>query len=224
MKNKITQTKHKLSPSKLSLFKDCKRYFWLQENLRIRRPSSIFPSLPGGVDRVLKTYFDTFRFEDELPPEINELSDCKLFTKKEVLDRWRNNWQGIRWTNPEGHLFRGAVDEILVKNKELVVLDYKTRGALPKDETVGYYQHQLDSYAFLLDKEGFDVSDTAYLLFYSPKEAFEGGCIDFNTTLVSVKVDPVRALILFNNAIECLNDSIPSEGCAFCNHHKGVAK
>jgi hypothetical protein len=47
---------YKLSPSSLSLLKECPRCFWLQFNKGIRRPSTVFPSLPGGMDRILKAF------------------------------------------------------------------------------------------------------------------------------------------------------------------------
>ena len=60
---------YKLSPSSLSVLKECPRCFWLQVNKKIRRPIGAFPSLPGGMDRILKTHFDSFRSREELPPD-----------------------------------------------------------------------------------------------------------------------------------------------------------
>ncbi|MCX6774543.1 MAG: hypothetical protein NTY99_00435 [DPANN group archaeon] len=48
----------KLSPSSLNLFKDCPRCFWLDKIKGISRPEGIFPSLPSGIDKVLKEHFD----------------------------------------------------------------------------------------------------------------------------------------------------------------------
>jgi len=55
----------KLSPSKLNLFLECSLCFWLNEQ-GIHRPSGPFPSLPGGMDRKLKIYFDRYRTEGKL--------------------------------------------------------------------------------------------------------------------------------------------------------------
>ena len=51
---------YKFSPSSLSLLKDCPRCFWLKFNKDIKRPDSIFPSLPSGMDKILKVHFDHF--------------------------------------------------------------------------------------------------------------------------------------------------------------------
>ena len=51
---------YKLSPSSLSLLSDCPRCFWLQLNKGVKRPEGIFPSLPSGIDRILKDHFDRY--------------------------------------------------------------------------------------------------------------------------------------------------------------------
>ena len=50
-----------LSASTLKLYLECPRCFWLHLNKRIERPRGPFPSLPSGMDRVLKGYFETYR-------------------------------------------------------------------------------------------------------------------------------------------------------------------
>src|SRR3989338_5382367 len=138
---------YKFSPSSLSLLKECPRCFWLQFNKGIKRPEGIFPSLPSGMDRVLKEHFDSFMEKGELPPELKDCNDdCKLFDDKEKLKVWRSNLKGIQWKDKEDDLFKGAVDNILVKGKKLIVLDYKTRGFPLKEDTAEHYQDQLDIY------------------------------------------------------------------------------
>jgi len=112
----------KLSPSSLNLFKECPRCFWLQLKKVYKRPQGIFPSLPGGMDKVLKAHFDSFMEQNKLPPEIKEYglnNGYKLFSDKAKLDIWRNNFKGIQYKDKtSGVLLRGAVDNIL-QNKEL---------------------------------------------------------------------------------------------------------
>lgn len=48
----------RLSPASLNIFLDCPKCFWLEKNKSIKRPRGVFPSLPGGMDPVIKTYFD----------------------------------------------------------------------------------------------------------------------------------------------------------------------
>ena len=48
----------RLSRSKIDLYLNCPRCFYLQVVKKISRPAGIFPSLPSGVDKMLKEHFD----------------------------------------------------------------------------------------------------------------------------------------------------------------------
>jgi hypothetical protein len=60
-----------ISATSLGLLEDCPRCFWLQFNRGVKRPAGIFPSLPSGMDRILKAHFDRFRDAGTLPPELS---------------------------------------------------------------------------------------------------------------------------------------------------------
>lgn len=198
---------------------ECPRCFWLIQHKIWKRPDAIFPSLPSGMDRILKEHFNKFRDRNELPPEICENSYCngmKLFEDKELLKIWQNNLKGIEWRDKEGNILHGAVDNILVKDKKLIVLDYKTRGYELKENTHEHYQDQLNIYNFLLRKNGYETEDYSFLLFYIPKEVTETGEVIFDTTLVKMKISIKNAELLFNNALKLLNEKCPNEGCDWC--------
>ena len=210
---------YKFSPSSLSLLKECPRCFWLHFNKGIKRPDSIFPSLPSGMDRVLKIHFDSFRDKRELPPELASLKGkYTLFDEVELLNEWRNNFKGIQWVDSDGNTFKGAVDNLLWKSKKLVVLDYKTRGFPLKDDTADHYQDQMNIYNFLLRKNKYKTENYAYLLFYHPNKVDSDGDVLFNTDLVKMKVNVKDAEKLFKKALKVLQSDIPEagEGCGFC--------
>ena len=205
----------------MNLIEDCPRCFWLQIVKKISRPSGAFPSLPSGVDKMLKEHFDRFREKNELPPEIKEsdCKDCKLFDNKEKLKVWRNNFKGLEYYDEENDvLLHGAVDNLLSKEGKLIVLDYKTRGFALKEDTAHHYQDQLDIYNFLLRKNGYETENYAYLLFYMPEKVLESGEFIFKTELVKMKVDVEHAEFLFKRAIKIIQGEIPgpSEKCEYC--------
>jgi len=202
---------YKLSPSSLSLMEECERCFWLHHNKDKKRPSGIFPSLPSGMDSILKTHFDKFRDKGKLPPELKtkECEGCKLFDDKDLLKVWRSNLKGISFTDEQGNVLHGAVDNLLVKGKKIIVLDYKTRGFPLKGDTAEHYRNQLDIYNFLLRKNGYDTEDFAFLLFYVPKEVKENGEVIFTTSLVKMKVDVDNAEKLWKKALKLLAGDCP---------------
>lgn len=216
---------YKLSSSSLGLMKDCPRCFWLQIHELWKRPEGIFPSLPSGMDRVLKKHFDNFRDKGKLPPELiknKESEGMRLFganeDEKELLEVWRNNRKGIQFEDEEGNILKGAVDNILVIDDKLVVLDYKTRGYALKEDTHEHYQDQLDIYNFLLRKNGFKTEDFGFLLFYYPDKVLEGGEVIFETRLIKMKTNPENAKIIFEKAIELLKGKCPA------HHEKNVCE
>jgi len=210
---------YKLSPSSLNLLKECPRCFWLKFNKNIKRPDTIFPSLPSGMDKILKIHFDSFMEKGQLPPELckSECKGLKLFNDKELLKIWRSNFKGIQYKDKEDNLFRGAVDNILVKNKKLIVLDYKTRGYPLKEDTHEHYQDQMDIYNLLLRKNNYETEDYAYLLFYHPDKVNEKGDIIFNTDLIKISISIKNAENIFKNAIKTLEGPLPeAKECGFC--------
>jgi len=219
MIEKIHKRTFRLSPSALNLMKECPRCFWLHQHKVWRRPVGIFPSLPSGMDRILKIHFNKFRDKGELPPELcenHECKDMKLFDDKELLKVWQNNWKGVSFTDKEGNELHGAVDNILVKGKKLIVLDYKTRGYPLKEDTAEHYRLQQNIYNFLLRKNSHQTEDYFFLLFYIPNEVTPTGEVIFDTELVKMKVDVENAEKIWKEALELLNSECPQKGCDWC--------
>lgn len=215
-------TPYKLSPSTLSLMHECPRCFWLTNHGVWKRPASIFPSLPSGMDSILKSHFDRFMEKGVLPPELCNNSECrnlKLFDDKELLKEWRNSRKGLWFEDKEGNILHGGIDNLLVnkQNDKIIVLDYKTRGFPCKEDTHEHYQNQLDIYAFLLKKLKKEVEDFAYLLFYYPKEVTPTGEVIFDTKLVKMKIDIKNAEKIFEKAIDLLNSDCPKKTCEWCD-------
>ncbi len=210
---------YKLSPSSLSLMGECPRCFWLSQHNVWKRPAGIFPSLPSGMDRILKAHFDKFRDRGELPPELRENNECKemvLFNDADKMKTWRNNLRGISYKDDNGNVLHGAVDNIMKEGSKLVVLDYKTRGFELKEDTHEHYQDQLNIYNFLLRKNGYETEDYAFLLFYVPKEVNETGEVIFDTTLKKMRINVKGAEELWKKALKLLDGSCPDERCDWC--------
>ena len=219
---------YKVSPTSLNLMLECPRCFWLQVVKNIKRPEGKFPSLPRGMDKILKEHFDRFMEKQELPPELKE-SECnglKLFDNKEKLKTWRNNLKGIEYEE-SNILLHGAIDNILVKGKKLIVLDYKTRGYPLKEDTHKHYQTQMDLYNFLLRKNNYETEDYSFLLFYYPNHVAETGEIIFDTKLIKIKTNSKNGEKVFKEAIKVLEmeePPQPNKECEFCFWAKGVSQ
>lgn len=214
------QTHIRLSPSTIALARECPRCFWLQQREKIRRPSGPFPSLPGGMDGVIKKYFDIYRKKNELPPEIEGKVEGKLFPDIDLLNQWRNWRTGLRYTSEElNATLSGAIDDLLMDDDGYyMVLDYKTRGYPLKEDTVNYYQHQLDLYTFLLQSNNRETNGIAYLIYFHPEEFKEGGITKFAVTVKKEETSIKRAKEMFESAVRLVRGGLPKShhSCAFC--------
>lgn len=213
---------YKVSPSGIGFLLECPRCLWLYANEQIKRPRGIFPSLPSGMDEIFKNYFDSYRIMGELPPEIDGKVDGKLYGELEKLKTWRDidfGRGGLVTEFPEFKLvLRGAIDELLINNNdEYVMFDFKTRGYPTKEDTHKHYQHQLDLYALLFEKNKLKPAAYGYLLFFWPKEYQKRG-VRFETQLIEMKISAENGINILKKVHEIVSAPKPKAhaNCEYC--------
>ncbi len=217
----------KVSPSSVGMLLECPRCLWLYVNEGVKRPFGVFPSLPGGMDELFKAYFDSYRKKGELPPEIDGKVDGKLFDEIERLKPWREinfGRGGFHASFPDLDIeLGGAIDELLVNEAgEYVPFDFKTRGYPTKEDTHEHYEHQLNLYSLLFEKNGLKPANYGYLLFFWPKE-YKEGITSFNTELKKVDVDPQKGMKILNEVYQVANSEKPNahSKCEYCMYREG---
>lgn len=211
----------RFSPSALNLFLDCQRCFWLEKNKGIKRPRGIFPSLPGGMDLVIKKYFDGYRINNDLPPEIKGKVTGRLFPDLNILEKWRN-WRNsdLRYEDKESNaILVGALDDCLVADNRYIPLDYKTRGSELSEDPRKYYQNQLDCYCLMLESKGFKTAGLAYLVYYWPEEVQGNGMVRFHVEPIKIETNIESAKKTIRAAANLLSISMPASNpsCEYCN-------
>lgn len=206
----------KLSPTSLNLFAECPRCFWLKFIKKIDRPSGIFPSLPGGMDGVLKVYFNEYRGQDMLPPIVEGLLPGKLMNPLPKTLMYKD--RELR------AILHGKLDDALdLGGGKFAVMDHKTRGYPPKDEILAPYQLQMDAYDFLMHENGMPTSGSAYLVYYYPTPGQLHNNFPFAVSVKEVVANPSRAKQIFEDAVRLLReDEIPDSAktCAYCGWAK----
>jgi hypothetical protein len=219
-----TMSKPFLSPSAVSTFVECPRCFYLDRNMKISRPRGIFPSLPGGIDNVMKIHHDSHRPLGEVPFMIQEMSRVTLFPDQKKMNLWRNWRTGMKVETPE-YVCGGAVDDVAVEeNKTYSPYDFKSKGSEPDDDyPAKYYQNQVNIYALMLESNGFPASGKAYFRFAWPvPDSRQDDGIGFKGKIISIPTDTKAAHALLLRAAACLaSPSIPEAGDD-CGHCKWV--
>ncbi len=218
-----------LSPNSLNLFLECPHCFWLDKNLGIKRPPPYPYALNSAVDSLLKEEFDTYRSKNLPHPLLKENNiQAHLFPNQKLLNQWRDNFAGIRFYDKDlkATLF-GAVDDVLeFDDGSIAPLDYKSTGSTAA-KVYDRFQLQLDTYAFLMERNGYKTPKKGYLAFYVVDKS--KGFIDrlpFRKQLVEIETNPQEVYEIFKDAVITLQNNTPpkhSQDCQFANWMEGAS-
>lgn len=218
-----------LSPNSLNLYLDCAHCFWLDKKMGLRRPPPFPYALNAAVDVLLKEEFDAYRKRGELHPMLlDNKIPAKLFENQKLLDKWRDNFQGIRYYDTTlGATLFGAVDDILeFPGGMLAPLDYKSTGSRVA-HVYDRFQLQLDTYTFLLEKNGYKTPRKGFLAFYIVDK--DKGFIDrlpFRKEMHEIETNPADIYEIFKDAVIVLKQENPpphSQDCPYNTWLKGAA-
>jgi len=219
-----------LSPNSLNLFLECQHCFWLDKNKGIKRPPPYAYALNSAVDSLLKEEFDSYRAKKLTHPLLKENNiKAHLFGNQKLLNQWRSNLAGIRYFDEElqATLF-GAVDDVLeFEDGKIAPLDYKSTGSTVAN-IYDRFQLQLDTYTFLMEKNGYKTPRKGYLAFYIVDKS--KGFIDrlpFRKEVMEIETNPNDIYEIFKDAVEVLRSATPpkhSSDCQFAKWMEGAKK
>jgi CRISPR/Cas system-associated exonuclease Cas4 (RecB family) len=182
----------KVSRSKIELFMQCPRCFWLDARLKIKRPSSPPFNINKAIDELFKKEFDVYRAKGEPHPLQTDNQIKAIPYKHEKIDEWRENFVGVVHVHEPTnfHVF-GAVDDLWIGDDgKVMVVDYK---ATAKDTPVvklgpvggwqDMYRRQMEVYQWLLRQNGLAVSDTGYFVYATGTQDRDGfnNVVEFET-------------------------------------------
>lgn len=226
----------RLSRSKIDLFINCPRCFYLDVRLGVGRPPGFPLTLNNAVDFLMKKEFDTHRVQKTKHPLMETYGIDAVPFDDPRLEEWRDALRrGISFFHEKTNLtLRGGVDDIWVSPEgEIIVVDYK---ATSKDEVITLdeawkiqYKRQMEIYQWLFRQNGFKVSDTGYFVYVNgktDKEALDGK-LEFDVTIVPYtgKTDWIEKVIVDMKG--CLmDDRIPkgNSECDYCNYVEAVGE
>ncbi|MBU0573949.1 MAG: PD-(D/E)XK nuclease family protein [Candidatus Margulisbacteria bacterium] len=219
----------RLSRSRLEIYVQCPRCFYLLVRHGVKRPGMPAFTLNIAVDELMKKEFDIHRAKNRAHPLMAHYGIDAVPFDHVNLEEWRNAFEGIKYLHEPTNLeIYGGVDDIWVKpDGTLIVVDYKAtstrEGISWEGEWKDAYKRQLEIYQWLLRKNGFTVAPEAYLVYANAgkdKEAFDAE-LEFELTLLEHKGDGSWIEGAISNAHACLqSDSLPesSPKCEWCRY------
>lgn len=221
---------YRLSRSKIDLFLNCPRCFYMDRRLGVSQPPGFPFSLNSAVDKLLKSEFDIHRAGKTSHPLMKAYGLDLIPFQHEKMDEWRDALGGgIQYLHPKINLLiTGGIDDIWANsNGELSIVDYKATSKseevnLDADWQIGY-KRQMEIYQWLFRKNGFKVSDVGYFVYcngIADKKAFDAK-LEFDVKILPYEGndDWVEQAIL--DARDCLAQDILPESsaeCDFCSY------
>ncbi len=226
----------KISRSKIELFIDCPRCFYLDRRLGIGRPPGFPFNLNSAVDKLLKKEFDILREKGQSHPLIEKYGVDAVPAKHSQLDVWRENFKGVEYFHePTNLMLTGAIDDLWINSKgQYIVVDYKATSknedivALDKDWHDGY-KRQMEIYQWLLRHNGLTVSDTGYFVYCNGKtdnDKFDAR-LEFDITLIGYTGKDSwveQAVFDLHKCLQGDNAPAAAEGCDYCGYAAAVGR
>jgi hypothetical protein len=206
----------KLSRSKIDLFIECQRCFYLDRRLGVGRPPGFPFNLNSAVDHLLKKEFDIHR-DGHTPHPLMAAYGLKAipFEHKDI-NIWRENFTGLQFLHESTNfLVTGAIDDVWINDDgELHIVDYK---ATSKDSEVNLdaewqdgYKRQMEVYQWLMRNLGFKVSNTGYFVYANgmrDRKAFDGK-LEFDIKIIPYVGNTDWIEKTLAKAKECLMDDL----------------
>lgn len=227
---------YKLSRSKIDLFLNCPRCFYLDRRRGVGRPPGFPFNLNSAVDTLLKQEFDMHRADGVSHPLIEKYGVDARPVAHEQLNEWRENFVGVQYSHKSTNLIiTGAIDDLWINSsEEYIVVDYKATvkdgeiTSLNADWHIGY-KRQMEIYQWLLRRNGLKVSNTGYFVYcngITDKTAFDAK-LEFDVTLIPYEGSDDWVEEVIKDAHVCLTqNTIPekSEDCDYCAYADQVQK
>jgi len=224
----------KLSRSRIELFMQCPRCFYIDRRLGVDRPPGYPFTLNSAVDALLKKEFDLLRKSKEAHPLMKQHNIDAIPAEHPNLDEWRNNFKGVTYFHKETNLLiTGAIDDLWQNPQgEYIVVDYKATSkneeiiALDKDWQDGY-KRQMEIYQWLIRHNDLKVSNTGYFVYCNGRRDLDkfDAKLEFNLTLIPYEGNDSWVEGTLNRIYQCLNrDTIPEadEDCDFCAYGRDM--
>ena len=223
----------KLSRSKIDLFLNCQRCFYLDRRLGVSQPPGYPFNLNSAVDTLLKKEFDIHRAKSTTHPLMKAYGLDLVPLQHEMMDEWRENFKGVQFLHePTNFIITGAIDDLWVDKKGMIhIVDYKATSktsevTLDADWQIGY-KRQMEVYQWLMRQNGFKVSNTGYFVYcngQTDREAFDGK-LEFDIKIIPYTGDDSWVEKEIIKARKCLmGDKIPkaSPDCDYCRYVEAV--
>jgi len=226
-----------VSRSRIQNFLDCPRCFCLQNKLAIKALKTLPFRLNSATDVLLKKTFDSARRKQEVHRYFKKKNINLVPFKHEKID-----FKGVKYHYKKANLMvQGAVDDILInlKTKELSPVEFKSTQTKDGDQVkyLGkphhkFWKNQLEIYGYLLEKNGFKISEDSYIVFCNAEINTEewNEKLNFDVQVINYKMDykwveptldKIKELLI-QNSLPNFSDTDDCDMCRYLFEHEEI--
>ncbi len=231
IKNNLTP--FTISRTKIDLFFDCQRCFYLDQRFGIKRPHGTSLVINKFVVNHFKNILNEFRINQNIFPDSAKINKKLIPSNNTFLEDWTHPFKGISYIEKKTNFkIKANLDDIWIcqetkKNFPVIIKSTSRKKEIDSENIWPGYWKQLSLYSYLLSKNSIETSSTGILVYLNTSEHFpnESKKIDFELLIFEKKLDLSWIESTFDSICKVLNsDQVPpiNLNCKYCRYQSKV--
>ena len=225
----------KLSRTKIDLFFECRRCFFLDQKFGIKRPHGTPLVLSNRIVDDFKKELNICRVEKNIHSKVKELNKNLIPISHNKLEEWKSSFKGASFLDDSTNLLVvGIIDDIWLdrstnKNHSVIIKSNSKKNQMSYENIWPGYWRQLSLYSYLLSKNLLPMSSTGILVFINTPTSMDQmeNKKNFNLNIFEKILDFDWIQPTIKEISKTLNKETPPESskkCKYCNYYYNIKK
>ena len=222
-----------INRSKIDLFFDCNRCFYLDQKYGIKRPHGTPLVINNFIVNQFKNTLNQYRVSQNVFPESNKINKKLIPSNNESLENWNHPFKGINYTDKKTNFkIKAHLDDIwqcesTKLNFPVIIKSTSRRKNISSENIWPGYWKQLSLYSFLLTKNSIETGSTGILVYLNASENLpnENKKIDFELLIFERKLDLTWVEPTLDKIFKSLNNkTVPpiNNNCKYCRYQINI--
>tara|TARA_B100000963_G_scaffold354462_1_gene371033 strand:- start:909 stop:1646 length:738 start_codon:yes stop_codon:yes gene_type:complete len=228
-------TPFSISRSKIDLYFDCQRCFYLDQKHGIRRPHGTPLVINNFVVKHFKNILEDFRKKQIFFPESSKINRKLIPSNNKLLENWTHPFKGVSYIDKKTNLkIKGNLDDVWVcentgESFPVIIKSTSRKKDIHSSNIWPGYWKQLSLYSYLLARNSITTGSFGILLYLNASENLPRKLkkIDFELLIFEKKLDCTWIEPTFDKIYKMLNSmKVPlnSYSCKYCNYQTNIQK
>ncbi len=224
-----------ISRSKIDLFFDCNRCFYLDQKYGIKRPHGTPLVINNFVVNHYKNILNEFRLKQEVYPDSKKIKRKLIPSNIDSLNNWNHPFKGISYIHKKTNFrLKASLDDVwqceeTKKFFPVIIKSTSRKKDINSDSIWPGYWKQLSLYSYLLSKNSLDVSNSGVLVYLNASENFPSNHqkIDFELLIFEKELELLWIEPTLEIIYKTLNsDNLPlnHNSCKYCRYQTNIQR